>query len=408
MQRRLLATPDWRLRVRVIPHMRLTDDELGTLLTEVAELRPEDLLTPAEAFGELEFLTRHDPRLHAAAAVHPDPRIRLYAVWIPEHLPRLLTDPVDEVRRAAERQRDENSRLREPADLPSHHSHGFWWVLQQPLSRALVDQVLSDEQALYFVGPNPSTPPDVVESLLRHPSARVRRRLAERADLTGDQLLVLAADPDAGVRTRVSVHPGLTEEQRAGIDIDVTTVPEDGHYGPARTCPAHDQPRHGDSRTPSWEDALRWARSVNPLLRRRAARHPEVTPATDDPDLGVRVLTALHNPAAPPSLLVDCFLAHDGCGRVQLGAHPRFPVEGLARFADHDDPAVRRLAARDPQVDPQVVARLLGDPSRRVREAMSSCPQLPVDRILALLNDPDLAEHAAANPSLPIGRVYQP
>src|SRR5690349_6299326 len=62
------------------------------------------------------------------------------------------------------------------------------------------------------------------------------RRLAERVDLSREQLLQLAADPEAEVRTAVSVHPGLTEPDRAGIDIDVTTVDGDGHYGPRNQC----------------------------------------------------------------------------------------------------------------------------------------------------------------------------
>jgi hypothetical protein len=55
-----------------------------------------------------------------------------------------------------------------------------------------------------------------------------------------------------------------------------------------------------------------------------------------------------------------------------------------------------------------VIARLLGDPDKGVRREMASCPRLPEARILALLQDAELAEHAAANPSLPIERIYQP
>ncbi|MCY1143944.1 hypothetical protein OWR29_38615 [Actinoplanes sp. Pm04-4] len=409
LQYRLLADPDWRIRLAVVARMPLTDEDLAGLLSDAADPSPDALMTTEEILGELDFAVRHDARLQAVAVRHPDPRIRVHALNVPEYLPLLAADAVDTVRLAAERRIAEHQRIMQPADLPPTHTHGFWSVLQRPLSRALIDQVMSDEQALYFVGTNPSTPADVVEALTRHPSAEVRRRLAERAELSDEQLLRLAADPDAGVRTRVSVHPGLTEEQRAAIDIDLTTMPEDGHYGPARKCPQPHPPRHGDERPPSLDDARRWAPSVNPLLRRRAARNGELPhPLTDDPDLGVRVLTALHHPAAPPDLLLRCFLEHTGCGRDQLAAHPLFPVAGLARFADDGDPAVRRLVARDPQAGPQVIARLLGDPDKGVRREMASCPRLPEAQILALLDDGELAEHAAANPSLPIERIYQP
>jgi hypothetical protein len=55
-----------------------------------------------------------------------------------------------------------------PEDLPRTHIHAFWAVPQRPLSRPLVDQVMAsgDEEALYFVGPNPSTPP--ITPILRY------------------------------------------------------------------------------------------------------------------------------------------------------------------------------------------------------------------------------------------------
>ncbi|GAA2716484.1 hypothetical protein ACFY2R_16555 [Micromonospora olivasterospora] len=107
-------------------------------------------------------------------------------------------------------------------------------VLRRPLSRALVDQVLAsgDAAALRVTGENSTVPPDVFE-MLRHPDPSVRRGVTGRLDLTGDQLVRLAADPAVEVRTAVSTHPGLTEQHRAGIHIDVTTVPGNGHYGSA-------------------------------------------------------------------------------------------------------------------------------------------------------------------------------
>ncbi|WP_250031895.1 hypothetical protein [Paractinoplanes maris] len=426
---RLLADPDWRMRLRLAAHLPLTDEDLTGLLTDAAGAGPGSLLTRGEILDELHEVTRYDPRLYALAAIHPDPRIRIFAVRVTEHLPRLLTDPVAEIRLTAERALAEDRRIMEPADLPPHHCHAYWSVLQRPLSRALIDRVLSDDQALFFVGPNPTTPPDVVEALLRHPSAEVRQRLTGRADLTGDQLLRLAADADAGVRravshhpgltedlllrlaadadagvrTAVSVHPGLTEDRRAAIDIDVP-APDQELVATGRRST-----RYGDDPPPSLDDARRWSQSVNPLLRRRAARNGDLpVPLVDDPDPGVRLLTALHHPAAPPELLLRCFRERTGRGRELLGTHPRFPAEGRALFAGDEDPAVRRLVADDPQAGPEVVERLLGDPSRVVREAMASSPRLPEARILALLDDPDLAEHAAANPALPIARIFQP
>jgi hypothetical protein len=73
----------------------------------------------------------------------------------------------------------------------------------------------------------------------------------------------------------------------------------------------------------------------------------------------------------------------------------------LARFLAHPDPAVRQLVARGPHADPKLIDQLLDDPHLPVREAMANCPRLPVQRTLTLLDDPELAESAAANPALP-------
>ncbi|GAA2598153.1 hypothetical protein GCM10010435_91900 [Winogradskya consettensis] len=397
LRSRLLTDPEWRVRLRAFGN-HLTDDHLCSLLVSVED-DPAAPLSPWELFDELWVAMDYARRLHRVAGAHPDPRVRLHPARFPQLLDgatreALLADPEPQVRATIAAAIAEDERVMQPGDLPETHMHAFWAVLQRPLSRALVDQVMAsgDEAALYFVGPNPSTPPDVVQALLRHPSPVVRARVADRADLSPGQLDSLATDPDIGVRTAVSVHPGLTEQQRTGIDITVS----DGQYSYSRHVPG------------PLDDAVRWARSVNPLLRRRAARHPElpgdlVTQLADDDDRGVRVLLALHHPDAPPSLLLRAFL--ENRGRFPLPA--RFPTAGLAAFADHTDPPVRRLVALDPDAGPELVDRLCTDPDLAVRQAMASCPRLPVGRIVALLDNPELAEHAAANPALPVERMRQ-
>jgi len=206
-----------------------------------------------------------------------------------------------------------------------------------------------------------------------------------------------------------STHAGLTERQRASIDIDVTVAEGDGDFGISGTRCGGIPHRHDPA--PDLTDATRWARSVNPLLRRRAARNAElpadvVNVLAQDPDLGVRVLLAQHHPAAPAALLLRSYLEYRGCGRDRLSALPQFPTEGLAGFADHDDPAVRRLVALDPDAAQDVVARLLHDADHTVRQAMASCPRLPAHHIAALLDNPELAEAAATNPALPVPQMW--
>ncbi|MFI7599143.1 hypothetical protein [Actinoplanes sp. NPDC049681] len=270
--------------------------------------------------------------------------------------------------------------------------------LHRRLSRALVDKLLLRDSVydLECIVKNPSVPLDVAGRLIEHPEPDVRRSLAERDDLTAAQLARLAADPDVRVRTAVSVHPALTEQQRAAIDIEVELCCVD------RRAPS----------LPAVEQSVAWSRSVNPLLRRRAAQDHR-TPAevaaalAEDPDPGVRVLLAHRHPAAPPALLLRAYREHPRCSRGVLPLLPHFPRVGLARLAEDADAGVRRLVALDPAAPPTVVEGLLDDPDHDVRHAMAQCPRLPGDRIEALLTDGDLAEAAAANPALPAARMRE-
>lgn len=421
---RLLTDLDWWVTLRAIGRpgqQPLSDDMLRALLTRIEDAQVDGtaLLTVPEFYGELwESMLYHPRRLYRLGAAHADPRVRRHAAAVPHSLDEssreaLLADPVPEIQEVIDAALGEDQRVMQPADLPDHHCHGFWAVLQRPLSRALIDQVVAsgDDAALHFVASNRSTPPDVVQALLRHPAADVRRQVAGRVDLNREQLLELAADPAVEVRTAVSVHPGLTEQDRARIDIDVTTFEGNGHYGLRHQCQL-DEHIFADRCVPSLADALRWARSVNPLLRRRAACNSElptnlVASLADDPDLGVRVLLARHHPDAPPAMLLRCFLEYQGYGREQLADLPQFPTAGLATLADHTDPVVRRLVTRDPYASPDLVERMCSDPDLAVRRAVAACPRLPIARMIDLLDNPDMAEYAAANPALPVSRMHQ-
>jgi hypothetical protein len=236
----LLSDPEWKVRLRAFgrPGQRpLSDEVMVRLLAEVDDPAPDTPLTGGELVAELLHATGDEPRLIRLAAGHPRAGVRRIAAGflhlVPTRQRRALLDDDDPtVRRAAAAWVAHRDRVMTPADLPAGHCHAYWETLHRRLSRELVDQVSAgnDVEAVAVVAANPSTPPDVVAALLRHPEPEVRRQLAERADLTAEQLIRLAEDPAAEVRTAVSVHPGLTERQRAGIDIDVTTAPGHGRY----------------------------------------------------------------------------------------------------------------------------------------------------------------------------------
>ncbi|MFE9459347.1 hypothetical protein [Streptomyces californicus] len=151
-------------------------------------------------------------------------------------------------------------------------------------------------------------------------------------------------DPDPDVRLAVSFHPALSEEERARIDYQ---VPVD-HFFVHQPVP--EAPRDPGA-------VRRDALSRHPLLRRRAAGDHLLPPdlvarLTSDDDLGVRVLPAQNRPDAPASLLLRSFLEYTGPERSHLTTRPNFPTGGLAVFADHEDPEVRALAARAPEIEP--------------------------------------------------------
>ncbi|SDS61177.1 hypothetical protein SAMN04489716_1177 [Actinoplanes derwentensis] len=378
---RLLGDPDRRVRAGVFgtrdQQPPLPEETLTRAMTGVLDQPDDPLFTPEELFGELLWADWNRVFL---AGRHPDPRVRKFAAVHAWHddLRQLLTDPDYRVAEIAAASVAEHERIMQPADLPRHHCHATWNVLQRPLSPALAQQIAAsgDLVAVRYFTRNATIPPHLVDALSRHADAEVRAGVAARTDLTAEQVAALAADPDDDVRTVISTHAYLTENEQAILagraDLDPYLVRS-------------------------------WAQSANPRLRRRAAEHPalptEMIPIlAADPDAAVRANLALHQPAAPGELLLSCYL--DGRHRSRLLALPQFPHTGLAHFADHPDHLMRCLVARDPGTDPTVIDNLTRDPDSSVRRTMARCPRLPAGRVTALLDDPELAEHAAANPAL--------
>jgi hypothetical protein len=413
---RLLDDPEFRVAVLVQedPDPALRGRAFTLELDRLVCQFRRGLMTPDELRGEVIEVGARDWRTVRVVATHPEPLVRAAAVELfttvdeasHERLRQaLLNDEEPEVRAATAHFYAERERVQQPSDLP-RNGYAYRELLRsRPLSPALVEHVLASDRmdGIAAMAANPGLPRQTVAELFIHPSAQVRCSLANRDDLTPPQLTRLAADPDVSVRTAASVHPGLTEPERAAIDIDVTTAPGGGWFDHASWHPwmAKREPH------PVLAESIRLSASVNPLLRRRAAvdsRLPTAVVITlaDDPDLGVRALLAQHHPAAPPALLLRVFREYHRCGRGRLPTLPNFPTTGLAHLAHDPDPEVRRLIARDPLAHPSQIGRLTEDPDDTVRHAMAACPRLPVHRIVELLDDAELAESAAANPSLPV------
>ncbi|MEV6476368.1 hypothetical protein [Streptomyces sp. NPDC051657] len=422
---RLLDDPEWFVRAHLAEGPRVVAPARPRPLPDEAVVRM--ISTYDDELMASGFYQQISAGLRRSMPTHPIAKVRRWGVgeWTSlsaDTRAALLTDPDGVVRETAQR----HARSEDPAwveselpDRPCHYRTDL--LLHRPLTRAVVEGVLArpaGEEDRAMIAVNPSLPPDTVVLLAADPDPEIRGRIARRADLGPAECRALVTDPDPDVRTQVahrgdlrpadrrtlmtdphpdvrlavSLHPALSEAERARIDYQ---VPLD-HFFVFR--PAPEAPRDpGIVR----RDAL----SGHPLLRRRAAEDHLLPPdlvarlAADD-DLGVRVLLAQNHPDAPAPLLLRSFLEYTGPERGHLSTRPNFPTAGLAAFADHGDPEVRALAALDPEADPDTVERLSQDPEHAVRAAAARHPRLPRSRLAALLDDEELAHHAATNAAL--------
>ncbi|WP_212829949.1 hypothetical protein [Catellatospora sp. TT07R-123] len=260
-----------------------------------------------------------------------------------------------------------------------------------------------------------------------------------------------AAHPKASARTwACRFWPALSEPARAALrqdpDAGVRAAAQAAHSRQTTPVEPEDLP---DRHDPDYHDAI-MNRPLSAAVVTRAlaggdpsdlhmlaynpstpadvvaqlARHPaasvraQIAARTDlgpdlvgllaaDPDGEVRLVLSRHHPGTPAETLLRTFLDEPGPQRWPLTAHPNFPVAGLARFGQHGDPQVRRLATLDPGADPLLIERLTNDHDPDVRDAAAACPRLPADRLAYLLEDEDLAQAAAANPALSPDRMHE-
>jgi hypothetical protein len=268
------------------------------------------------------------------------------------------------------------------------------------------DQVLTTDEIRQELAFSGQIPQSFRRGMLSHGNPVLRAQTVGLwLWLTSGERDALLTDPDPVVRdaareasVRAPARPlPRTWPRRAVLDrvADRTA---------ARIGPLADMFREPE---PRWYEEC--ARSARPLLRRAAATWPGlpedlVTRLAGDPDPDVRHLLAFHHPHAPPGVVLDAFVAIP-CERPYLLTLPGLPRTGLRHLVGHDDPEVRALAAADPTLDEPPVG-LLGDPDARVRRAAATNPLLPPDVIATLLHAPESAEGAAANPALPADRLH--
>lgn len=402
----LVTHPEWRMRAEfaqsagaaAADRARLVDDPERRVRLElahgpqpyrrIAEPLPDEtyarlLSAPDRVVRETAARSPSIPdRLLARYAGHEDPWVRKAAcrAWdalAPADRAALLADTDAAVRAAA---------IRQACRTDAAYTDEVLAALTRPDRR----DVLAEARL----------PRATAERLMDLDDPYEREALAANPSLPPDLVTRLAADPEHEVRRVVSARPELTEEQRAAVDH---TVGRSDGLRPLGWVLALD----GGS------DALRaCAASAHRWLRRSAAVHPElpadlVERLAADEDFVVRLMICEYQPDAPAEALLRTVLEWDGYSSHDMLRMPQFPRKGLARYADHADPGLRRLAVHDPDAGPELIERLSHDEALRVRNAAASDPRLTGARIEELLRQPDTAWRAAANPGLSVADMHR-
>jgi hypothetical protein len=341
-----------------------------------------------------------------ALVSHPDPDVRIHLAEAlhakPEQLARLVEDPSFKVLKAL-------ARGPNPFDLPIavYEPRVPLWAYDRLIDRdtrlreAIARSPWAPKDLRQRLSPSITAPVDEpllereeAEELARRGSDWDRARAASDPNLPADLVTKLAADPSPMVRLAASMHPGLTEQQRAAIDYRV--APED-RIQPARWAMTTRDPQQQRQCVYSAHIGLRRSVACNTWLP------PDLVAvlAADD-DFAVRLLLCENHADVPGETVLATYLEARTLSRGRLLDHPALRQVRLARLASSSDPSARCLVTFDPDAPPELVEQLSHDPHPAVRASTAADQRLTPGRVLELFDAPSTTEPAAANPHLPV------
>ncbi|WP_106131580.1 hypothetical protein [Pseudosporangium ferrugineum] len=263
-----------------------------------------------------------------------------------------------------------------------------------PAAAAALADAEDEELAAWARTPRGSEPmtADRARSIAADGSVWEKAEIALDPNLPADVLTALMEDQDPTVRKYVTMRPDLTEQQRTEIGYEVS--------------PHNRLPRLPWVIEAVGDQLQSCVSSSHPGIRRSAACSKNLTAdqiatlAADD-DFPVRLLLCENQHDVPTDLVVRTYLENRGVNRGEVLSNPAIRNADLTGYANSPEWGARALVVLDRQAPPALIERLSRDEHPGVRYWVASDPRLSPDRLLELLNDPETAGAAAANPTLP-------
>lgn len=378
---------------------------------------------------------RVSPAMRRRIAEHPDPAIRdAFAEFVRHTVDRGVPLGIDGLEEAYGKPRTELVRAPDP-ELRAAVARA-WYERPESVQSALLTDPDPQVRAAAGAGERPGIPRQLWDRCIADPA--VRESAARHVPLTPDQFAQLWGTDDEEVQRAVAANPHLTADMVARLlDIEdplVRVAVAQSRHVEAETRDrlfAMVEAERADGSIDA-ELALTWPFSEPHWLRdaplderltyldcphhrfRRVLASCHDLPEEawqrldNDPDVQVRRIAA-RRPDVPPEVLERLIRAHGEVFHVSplLVEHPNFPRQALRTFVDEPDPRIRYVALQDPDLPVPALHRLATDEEDFLRRGAARHPNITHELLERLLvdRDPHVVDDAAANSVLSPARM---